>query len=358
MQISARSVVALVAGFLLHGALGNAQAGPFADKNLEAAVRAVLFEPKAELTDEKLNNVYILEPSGKDILSLAGLEKCKNLSLLKASKNQIVDLAPLRELVNLQSLDLSGNKITDITPLAGLSKLQYLELAHNHVAKIDALKGLTSLSALYVSGNQIRDISPLAGLSRLSSLSLDHNQIKDIEALAKITRLSTLNLNDNQVENLTPLAAQTELSLLMFENNRVADLTPLVNMCKADVEGQQRFAPFLRVYLKGNPLAEAARSKELDALKGYGVRIFGRDALGSGTPREDIYEFVPGAKEDVYEYRSGRLVKGTLLENGTFVPELGGKVIDFKDYHYAKDAPRIYNLPGRFVKKGSTEDKR
>lgn len=55
-------------------------ASPFPDKNLEAAIRDVLkHEPKVELTDEKLQNVYILEAAGKDIKDLTGLEKCKNL---------------------------------------------------------------------------------------------------------------------------------------------------------------------------------------------------------------------------------------------------------------------------------------
>ena len=41
-------------------------AGPFPDKNLEEAIRAVLkHEPKVELTDEKLQNVYILEAPGR-----------------------------------------------------------------------------------------------------------------------------------------------------------------------------------------------------------------------------------------------------------------------------------------------------
>ena len=38
---------------------------PFADKNLETAVRDVLREPKADLTDDKLKNVYVLEVDGK-----------------------------------------------------------------------------------------------------------------------------------------------------------------------------------------------------------------------------------------------------------------------------------------------------
>ena len=55
-------------------------ASPFPDKNLEAAIRDVLkHEPKVELTDEKLQNVYFLDATGKDIKDLTGLEKCKNL---------------------------------------------------------------------------------------------------------------------------------------------------------------------------------------------------------------------------------------------------------------------------------------
>src|SRR5581483_1986009 len=104
------------------------QAAPFNDKNLETAVRAVLQNPKGDLTDELLRNVYILDASGKSIKDLTGLEKCRNLASIKLSNNQIADLSALKELKNLQSLDLAGNRIADITPLKGLSKLQYIEL--------------------------------------------------------------------------------------------------------------------------------------------------------------------------------------------------------------------------------------
>jgi hypothetical protein len=55
--------------------------------------------------------------------------------------------------------------------------------------------------------------------------------------------------------------------------------------------------------------------------------------------------------EHVYEYRSGRLLKGVLLRNGTFVPELDSRVLDFKEYVPGEQALRIYNLPGRLKKK-------
>src|SRR5208282_1125726 len=105
--------------------LGAAPAAAIAipDKNLEAALRAVLHETKAELTEEKLANVYFLEAPGKSIRDLSGLEKCKNLALLKLSNNQISDLRPLKDLKNLQSLDLAGNKIADVAPLSSLPRL-------------------------------------------------------------------------------------------------------------------------------------------------------------------------------------------------------------------------------------------
>ena len=44
---------------------------PIPDKNLEAAIRDTLHEPKAPLTDEKLANVYDLEAAAKAIHSKA-----------------------------------------------------------------------------------------------------------------------------------------------------------------------------------------------------------------------------------------------------------------------------------------------
>jgi hypothetical protein len=44
-------------------------------------------------------------------------------------------------------------------------------------------------------------------------------------------------------------------------------------------------------------------------------------------------------------------------EEGNFVPLVGAKVTDFKDYLYSPSAPKIYNLPGKFVRKGEKKDK-
>ena len=44
-------------------------------------------------------------------------------------------------------------------------------------------------------------------------------------------------------------------------------------MAKADTEGTKRFAPYLRLYLAGNPLSDAARAVQVPVLKKYGVRV-------------------------------------------------------------------------------------
>jgi hypothetical protein len=65
----------------------------------------------------------------------------------------------------------------------------------------------------------------------------------------------------------------TDLRLLMLERNKIADLAPLVALCKADAEGEKRFAPYLELYLAGNPLSDAAKNAQLKALKDIGVRV-------------------------------------------------------------------------------------
>jgi hypothetical protein len=72
---------------------------------------------------------------------------------------------------------------------------------------------------------------------------------------------------------VTPITKQTEISKLMLERNKITDLTPLVNWAKADSEGQKRFAPFLFLYLKGNPLSDAAKGNQLATLKSFNVRV-------------------------------------------------------------------------------------
>jgi hypothetical protein len=63
-----------------------------------------------------------------------------------------------------------------------------------------------------------------------------------------------------------------------------------------------------------------------------------------------------GKSRQRYEFRSGRLIKGEFDADNNFVPEAGSTVISFKDYIFTPDAIPIWNLPGKFVKKGEKPD--
>lgn len=54
--------------------------------------------------------------------------------------------------------------------------------------------------------------------------------------------------------------------------------------------------------------------------------------------------------EEVYEYRSGALVRGVLRYPGIFIPIRGERVIWVDDYEPGGQTPRIYNLPGSIVR--------
>jgi hypothetical protein len=68
-----------------------------------------------------------------------------------------------------------------------------------------------------------------------------------------------------------------------------------------------------------------------------------------GGPRLLIEPKIPN--ETVYEFRSGILIPMIIDVKGRLVPEVGGRIIDFKDYRFLPSGRRVYNLPGRFVQK-------
>ena len=248
----------------------------FPDQALEKAVRRQVFakrENAEPITAADVADIAIIEGRGFGIKSLAGLEHCKKVALINFAENQITDLKPLAGLPRLQSLDLSKNQVLSLAPLATNTALQYLELSFNKLKKLDAVAGLTNLATLLVAHNEIADVSPAFGLPKLHSLHLDGNRVNKLKGIAVLKRLDLLSANDNRISDLSPLAGLTDLRFLSLENNRLRDVQPLVAMAEADVAGERRFAPFLRLYLKGNKLQSKKPAAQLDRLRELGVRI-------------------------------------------------------------------------------------
>ena len=72
--------------------------------------------------------------------------------------------------------------------------------------------------------------------------------------------------------DLAPLAGLTDLRFLILTGNSVTDLSPLIAAAEKDAAGPRRFAPYLRVYLAGNPAA--GNAEQVAALEAAGVRVF------------------------------------------------------------------------------------
>ena len=160
----------------------------------------------------------------------------------------------------------------DLTALEKLDRMQYLHLAHNRVVDLEPIGGLKNLRSLYLSHNKLKDLSPIAGLDKVWSLYVDGNRITSLEPLSKMKWLSSLDLRGNQVKNLKPLNTLTELKYLVIEKNQISDVSPLLEMAKKDAEGEQRFAPFWRLYVANNPLSDESK-EHLDKIKKLGGRV-------------------------------------------------------------------------------------
>ena len=271
----ARCVAAVAALFVLTTSLSAQEASIFPDKALEAVVRKSVFEKRNNdqpILAKDVEKISTIKAPKASIKSLAGLEHCRELRELNLSGNEIEDLAPLAGLKYLQSLDLSQNRIKTIEPLRELKMLQYLNLGGNELTDLAPLAGHETIWALYLEKNKIQDIAILGELPRLVALYLDDNQVKDIAVLAKLPKLERIGLTRNGVTDLSPLSASIYWKYLFLEENQITALGPLVEMIKKDLAEKKRFAPFVRVYLEGNPLSDEGKA-QLEELKKLGVRL-------------------------------------------------------------------------------------
>ncbi len=250
----------------------------FPDPNLEKAVRMQVFAKRnteEPITAEDVKTISTVRGKGMGIKDLTGLEHCQALMSLDLSDNAITSIAPLKGLSRLQQIILNHNQIEDLSPISEIIAIQYLGIEGNRVKSLEPLRKLERLSSLYADGNQISDLSPILKLPKLGSIYLKNNQITKIDGLGGAGRegqIWSLGLSGNRIQDLGPIRGLKPQSFLFLEDNQIADLGPLVEMMKADLAGEKRFAPYVQVYLKGNPLSEAGK-KQVEELKAMKVRI-------------------------------------------------------------------------------------
>jgi len=127
------------------------------------------------------------------------------------------------------------------------------------------------------------------------------------------------------------VSAPSDLDDYVFvqDTDRLVEVCFGLKVCQGHLDKDGKFIPNGRTYQKGQVQSSIS-------------------AAEVGVPLNML------PKKNVYEYRSGRLIKGEIDGNGKFVPEKGTKPMDFKDYNFRKDGPRIWNLPGYFEKRVRT----
>ena len=246
------------------------------DANLRKVLLEILHRKQIKddkITVERLQTIYFLHADGKDIADLSGLEHCRNLAEVRLAKNRIVNVEPLAACTRIQSLDLAQNAIKDIRSLGKLKKLQYLKIDDNRIESIAPVKHLKALASLYFDRNRVSSLKPVSGLPKLQAIYAAENRLTDITPLKDVKWLASLDVSSNKISDIRPLEKLTELRWTFLQENKIEEIGPLVEMAKKDAAGDQRFAPFWRLYLGKNPLNEQARSQHSDELKKLGVRL-------------------------------------------------------------------------------------
>ena len=247
----------------------------FPDKNLEAAVRQQVFAKRytnSPLTAADVANVSTVIGNFRGISDLSGLEHCKSLAALELAGNKIKDLKPISGLRQLQQVILTSNKVSEITPLGTLPALQYIELSHNGVKDIAPLSKATNLASVYVGHNKVASIAPLTSLPRLVTLYAESNEIRSIAGLQNVRSLSGISLSGNRISDASPLAGLRSPTFIFLEKNRVKDLSGWSEWVSKDLAGPRSFAPYLQLYLKGNPLNSKSKTLLADWSK-QGMRV-------------------------------------------------------------------------------------
>ncbi|MFP3975890.1 MAG: leucine-rich repeat domain-containing protein [Dehalococcoidia bacterium] len=224
----------------------------FPDPNLETYILDTFPDIEKPISPEDVKDIEEIHASGRNILSLSGLEHCTSLELLELEDNHISDLSPLSRLENLTEVNLTGNEISDVSPLEEVKNLKKLELGYNRIIDVEPLASITALEYLDLGWNQV-DFSSAAlsrltglthldlgvnkvpdviaiggGLKNLKYLYLNHNLIIGTLPLSGLSNLESLYLADNLIEDISPLSELSQLRSLGLYNNRIADIKPLV----------------------------------------------------------------------------------------------------------------------------------
>ena len=333
-QILASFVLVLTlgsVGALAQGA-GDECNAAFTDAGLQAAVTAAL---QGSLNCETLAELTLLDASGLDIKSLAGLENAAGLTALYLNDNQITDLTPLEALSGLEVLRLNANGLTDDA--------------------LPALRQLNNLKELRLDGNNLSDIYPLFFLGSLEMLSLRNNAVDNIYPVSSLPQLEFLLLGSNPLTaaDLRPLRSASSLRRLelgylgltdtgdivaLFAKPEQADTLFLVGNELTTVAGLADLPNLRTLHLSINPLEDVSGLADLTALYDLQLAATGVKTLASLTALNELKR-LGLANNNVADISA-------LLDNNSLAD---GAVLGLQGSCVAEDDPNLLALQARGV---------
>ena len=205
-----------------------------------------------------VNNLRVLDCSGRSIVSIRGVENLIALEQLDLKSNNIGLLIGLENLKRLEFLDVSVNRVQDIEPVSGLTSLERLVLAKNGITSLPDLSQLHSLARLDLSRNPALSLENLGTAPALTALTISNSEISEISELVALSTLAELVLDRNQITNIDGLSALTKVTQLNLEQNdihRLNDGLAGVQSGSVTLTGNPVYCPDLEVYEAQKPAA-------------------------------------------------------------------------------------------------------
>ncbi|MEN8119917.1 MAG: leucine-rich repeat domain-containing protein [Bacteroidota bacterium] len=174
--------------------------------------------------------VFLEKNKLKEPLNFAQLKGVLKITELDLSGKEINSIAPLNRLSQLQKLDISNTNISDLYPLRNLNKMEVLKCQSTNVNTIDALQYMSKLRNLNIDYTKVSDIQSLENMDSLKSFSFQYTKITDLEPIAYLENIENLRLSGNKVASLTDLSEYEKVKVLQIDNTKLSSLKGIEKM--------------------------------------------------------------------------------------------------------------------------------
>ena len=203
----------------------------FKDPRLEAAIKTSVGKrdaPYIRITRSDFAKIHYLDISGRNVRSLAGIERLTKLVTLNASNNTIESVSPLAKLPNLKGLNLSNNGFSSLDDI-GFEEILHLPLVEldlsdngrwplgdslSMLSDVSMIVRFSDLEELFLNNIALEDASFLSNLKQLKVLEIGGTNVDSIEFLNAFTAMRELNLRGTPVRDIAPLAQLQNLRYL------------------------------------------------------------------------------------------------------------------------------------------------